>query len=296
MEIFIHLLGINGVYSVLGLTTFLFCYRYSTGIFDWIEHQTMGTREYILEKLDLLFIEIKPTNITYLLLVCSVGLGCLISLIFTFLGKWEVGIILGVFIAFIGFKIPRLVINILIERRIKNYQGQMVDGLQLLANGIRAGLSVPQAVGMVVAELPAPISQEFNVILQQNKIGVSLEDCFENLVKRIPTEDNEMFVSSMNILRESGGNLAEVFDTIVDVIRERIRLQQKIDTFIAQGMFQGITLFSMPFVIGGVFMAMDPAMMKTMVTTPLGWVLLAGALILDMIGGYFIIKITKIKV
>ena len=116
----------------------------------------------------------------------------------------------------------------LVNARIKKYRGQMVDALNLLSNGLRAGLSLPQSVGMVVDELPNPVAQEFNLILQQNKIGVPLEECFEDLIKRVPTEDNEMFVTSVNILRETGGNLAETFDTIAGVIRERVRLQQKL--------------------------------------------------------------------
>ena len=159
---------------------------------------------------------------------------------------------------FIGFKIPRPFVDHLVHKRIMAYQGQMADALQLLSNGLRAGLSVPQAIGMVVDELKPPVSQEFNIILQQNRIGVPLEECFENLVKRIPTEDNEMFVSSVNILRETGGNLAEVFETIIDVIRERIRLQQKIATATAQGKMQGMVLFCMPFALLVLFFSIRP--------------------------------------
>jgi len=155
---------------------------------------------------------------------------------------------------------------------------------------------LPQSLGMVVDEMPQPISQEFNMILQQNKIGVPLEECFDGLVKRIPTEDNEMFVASVNILRETGGNLAEVFDTIVTVIRERVRLKQKIDTYIAQGMFQGATIFAMPWAIGVIFAFNDPEMMKPMFTHPLGWVALFLILGFDLAGGFVILKIVKIKV
>ena len=162
-------------------------------------------------------------------------------------------------------------------------------------HGIRAGLSVPQAIGMVVDEMPAPISQEFNIILQQSRIGVPLEECFENLVKRLPTEDNNMFVSSVNILRETGGNLAEVFDTIVEVIRERVRLQQKIDTFTAQGKFQGMTIGAMPFLLGIVYFLSDPNSMIPLFTTPLGLVMLFVALAFDFAGFYVILKIVKIK-
>jgi tight adherence protein B len=204
--------------------------------------------------------------------------------------------ILGLIFSFIGIKAPRIIVNHLVEKRIKAYSGQMVDALQLLSNGIRAGLSVPQAIGMIVDEMPPPISQEFNVILQQNRIGVPLEECFENLSKRVPTEDNDMFVSSMNILRETGGNLAETFDTIVDVIRERVRLQQKIDTFTAQGMFQGMVIGAMPYALGFIYFLQDPNSMTPLFTTPIGLVMLFLAVLFDLAGIYVIMKIVKIKI
>lgn len=296
MSFFLALLGKTGLIGLIGFILFLFCYKYSQGIFNWIENQTFGTRSYIMEKLELLFIEIPEEKITYLLLGCSVGIGGLVFLLFGLLGQWLVGFFLGMFFAFLGFKIPKPFINYLVEKRIGEYSGQMVDAMTLLSNGIRAGLSVPQAIGMVVDEMPAPISQEFNLILQQNRIGVPLEECFDNLSKRVPTEDNDMFVSSINILRETGGNLAEVFDTIVDVIRERIRLQQKIDTYTASGMFQGMTIFMMPYGIGMIYFVSDPDSVTPMFTEPLGIALTIVAMMFDFAGGFVIMKIVKIKV
>lgn len=297
MEFFLQLIGKNGLMLIIGLAFFLLSYRYSIGIFDWIERQTLGTRNYILENLEIMFIDIKkPEYVTYLLLFLSFGLSILTLGFFGLFGKWVPGIILAITFSIIGWKIPKPLIKYLIEKRIKNYQGQMVDALNLLSNGLRAGLSVPQAIGMVVDELPAPVSEEFNLILQQNRIGVPLEECFESLAKRIPTEDNDMFVSSVNILRETGGNLAETFDTIVAVIRERIRLQQKIDTYTAQGMFQGYTIFAMPFAIGGIFFVTDPELMSKMFSSWIGYILLFLAIGLDLAGLFVIMKIVKIKV
>lgn len=296
MSFFVALLGKTGVISAIGFVLFLFCYKYSQGIFNWIENQTFGTRTYIMEKLEFLFIEIPEERVTYLLLGCSVGLGCFVFLLFGLLGKWLIGIIMGMLFGFLGFKIPKPFINMLVEKRIKAYSEQMVDALTLLSNGIRAGLSVPQAIGMVVDEMPAPVSQEFNLILQQNRIGVPLEECFDNLAGRLETEDNDMFVSSINILRETGGNLAEVFDTIVDVIRERIRLQQKIDTYTASGLFQGLTIFLMPYGIGLIYFISDPDSVIPMFTTPAGIALTVLAMLFDFAGGFVILKIVKIKV
>ena len=296
MGVITTLLGQTGVMVVIGLACFLFVFKYSRGIFEWIENQTFGTRNYILEKLELLQMQIKPLHITYILLFLSFGIAVLTILIFGIFSMWLTGLLLAPLISFIGWKIPKPIINYLIKRRITAYQGQMVDALTLLSNGIRAGLSVPQAIGMVVSEMVPPVSQEFNIILQQNKIGVPLEECFDNLAVRIPTEDNDMFVSGVNILRETGGNLAETFDTIVGIIRERIRLQQKIQTYIAQGMFQGATIFSMPYAIGLIYFMSDPESVKPMFSHPLGILLTIAALLFDLAGGFVILKIVKIKV
>jgi len=171
----------------------------------------------------------------------------------------------------------------------------MVDGLTLLANGLRAGLSVPQALSMVVDEMPDPISAEFNMILSQNRIGVPIEECFENLASRVQTQDNDMFVSSVNILRETGGNLAETFDTIIGVIRERVRLKQKVETLVAQGLFQGYTIAAMPFVIGGIFASSDPQGMSRMLGHPLGIAMIIAATEMDALGLFVIMKIVKVK-
>lgn len=295
MEEFTQLIGKPGVLVVIGMLFFFGAYKNSVQLFKWIEDQTMGTRDYILQKFELMFIEVNPDHVTYVLVGISFGFGLFIFAIFAVFGKFLPGSILGAMFTFIGWKLPRPIVDSMLEKRVKAFQGQMVDALNLLSNGLRAGLSLPQAVGMVVAELPAPVSQEFNLILQQNKIGVPLDECFENMKKRMPTQDNEMFVTGISILRETGGNLAETFDTIAYIIRERVRLQQKIDTITAQGRFQAYVMAAMPFVLAGVFASGNPASMLPLVTTPLGIILTIVALGLDFLGLYIILKIVTIK-
>jgi tight adherence protein B len=284
----------NVIISV-GILVFVYVFRNANKIFTWIENQTFGTRNYIQEKFDLIFFEAKDEHVTYVLLALSMGLGLFALAIFGFLGKWGLGVFFAFILSFIGFKIPKPIVDMLVENKTKLYSDQMVDALTLLSNGIRAGLSMPQAIGMIVDEMPSPISQEFNLMLQQNRIGVPLEECFEGLVKRVPTEDNDMFVSGVNILRETGGNLAETFDTIVGVIRERIRVQQKVDQYTAQGKFQGYTIAAMPFAIGGIYYVSDPNSMTPLFTTIIGNIFLVLALGLDAVGLFIILKIVKIK-
>ena len=292
----LDVLGKNGVLAVIGLGFFAFCYVNSIKIFAWIDEQTSGTREYILKKFEILFIEIDPQRVTWGLLIMSFGSGILIFCVLALIGKVTLGIVAGIAAAIVGWKIPRPLVDYFENKRKKKYALQMVDALNLLANGIRAGLTMPQAIGMVVDELPAPVSQEFNLVLQQAKIGVPLDEALENLKKRLYTEDNEMFVTSVNILRETGGNLAEVFDTITMVIRERVRLQLKIDTYVASGKMQAYIIGCMPFAMIVMFGSGDPDYFPLLFGTVLGIVALL--LICGMVGlGMFVIlKIIDIKV
>ena len=291
-----NVLGKTGLLLAIAALFFGVSYKNSVKLFAWIEDQTFGTRDFILQKCELLFYEVKPNHVTYILLFLSFGLSSIIMGIMFLNGKYGVGIFLGIVVSIVGWKIPKPIMNYLVARRIVLYENQMVDGLNLLSNGLRAGLSLPQSIGMVVEELPAPLSQEFNLVLQQNKIGATLEDAFENLATRVPTEDNDMFISSVNILRETGGNLAEVFDTIANVIRERVRLKQKIATYVAQGKMQGGMIACMPFLMGSYFASTDPTFIENLFGSIMGNIALLIAGTLNIVGAYAMWKVIQIKV
>jgi tight adherence protein B len=292
----LDVLGRNGVLIVIGLGFFIFCYVNSIKIFAWMDEQTSGTREYVLRKFEILFIEVDPQKLTWALLFISFGSGALVFCLLAIIGKTTLGIVAGIIATIVGWKLPRPLVDYFEAQRTKKYQLQMVDALNLLANGIRAGLTMPQAIGMVVDELPPPVSQEFNLVLQQAKIGVPLDEALENLKKRVYTEDNEMFVTSVNILRETGGNLAEVFDTITIVIRERVRLQLKIDTYVASGKIQAYIIGCMPFAMIVMFGSGDPEYFPMLFGTILGIIALLVICGMVALGMFVILKIIDIKV
>ncbi len=105
-----------------------------------------------------------------------------------------------------------------------------------------------------------------------------------------------MFVTSIIILKETGGNLAETFETIVYVIRERLKVQQEIAAMVAQGVAQGVIVFCMPFGLGLMFYMSDPGFIEPLFSTPLGWLISALILTLQFVGGFVILKVVQIKV
>jgi tight adherence protein B len=280
--------------SIVFIASILVAYQFSEKILDWVRFQSIGTRDYIAEKMQLLMIDISPNRILVGQVALSVGLGALMFLMA--LPNIGAAIFLLFSTAAIGWVLPKPIVDMLYRRRCEAFVNQMVDALGLMSNGMRSGLSVVQAMGLVSQEMPDPIRSEFNLIMSQNKLGVSLEEAFMNLSKRVVADEVEMFVTSVNILKETGGNLAETFDTITSLIRDRIKVEGKIKALTAAAFWQGVVLMCVPPFLGLMLTQTDPEMMNSVFTSFLGWVMLAAVIILEVIAFVVIQKITKIDV
>jgi tight adherence protein B len=279
---------------IVFISAVLVAYQFSGRILDWIRFQSIGTRDYIADKLQLMMIEVSPERILLGQVALSLGLGAIVFLLC--IPHFGAAFFFGAMSMISGWLLPRPIIDLLFQRRCNQFVEQMVDGLSLMSNGMRSGLSVVQSMGLVAQEMPKPIQQEFNLILSQNKLGVSLEEAFLNLSRRIPTDEVEMFVTSVNILKETGGNLAETFDTITTLIRERIKVEGKIKAMTAQALGQGVILMLVPPFMAIVLTQTDPEIMKPMFTTPMGWAILSGIVILEVLAFFMIRKVTSIDV
>ena len=262
--------------------------------YEAIERHTVRDAEWVSNQLDLMFIPIPQKVAFRILMIGPFILGVLVF--FIFWGNTFIGLLAATVSAIIGFKIPRPFIELLLKSRTRKLNVQLVDGLTLMANSLRSGLSLMQTLQIVVEEMPDPLSQEMNLILSEQRIGVPVEKSFQNFSARMKTEDVEMFVTSVIVLRETGGNLAETFDTIVHTIRERLKLENKISAITAQGVWQGRILTVAPFVLMLGLNAIDPSHMQPLFTTLPGYILLAIMLILIGVGALMIKKIVTIRI
>jgi tight adherence protein B len=277
-----------------GAAVFGFSYHYNKRFLDWMRFQSLGTRDYIVERLNMMFIDIPPHKILITLLCLSFGSGSIVFV--AFLPNLFPAVLFGSIATVVGWKLPKPLVDWWYRRRTKKFVLQMVDALSLMANGMKSGLSVVQSLGLVTQEMPDPIQQEFTLILSENKLGVPLEEAFSNLARRIKNDDVEMFVTSVNILKETGGNLAETFETIVTTIRERIKVENKIDAMTAQGFYQGMLVMAVPPLLGVTFYQTDPDFMRPLFETPMGWVIVGIIFALEVIGFFVIMKVIKVDV
>jgi tight adherence protein B len=241
-----------------------------------------------------MFVETSEKKVTQILVLLSFGLG-LVGFFVLWPHFW-LGIFLSLVIIIAGWSLPLKFVQNMFNKRCDKLVDQMVDGLTIMANGIKAGLSVPQTMERVVENLNNPISQEFNLVLSQIRLGRSVEEALLDLGERIPRPDVQMFVTAINILKETGGNLAETFSTIVVTIRERQKIEKKIEAMTAQGMMQGLIVSLVPMVLIILFFFIDPAFIRPMFNTPLGLFIFMMIIGLVIIGGVMMRKIVKIDV
>lgn len=279
---------------LIAACVFTISYLWVDRIIDFINQRSLGQRDEIIKYLELMFVEIDKDKLTKTLMIGSFGLGTIFFLLF-----WPnvvAGLLFGTFFTLLGWNLPKHVVKYLYEKRCAKFNDQMVDAMTILSNGVRAGLSVPQSMDRVVKNLPNPISQEFKLVLSQNQLGQTIEDALTELAERIPRPDVQMFVTSVNILKETGGNMAETFQTITFTIRERQKIEKKIEALTAQGVMQGVIISCIPFLLLLVFFFMDPGYVMPLFNTTLGLVALMIVLALQIIGGLMIKKVVTIKV
>jgi tight adherence protein B len=195
-----------------------------------------------------------------------------------------------------GYLIPRWIVKKLRQRRFNRMDAQLVDTLTLMSSSLRSGLSLAQAVEMVTRELKPPIAEEFSIAVKETRLGVLLDQALINMAERLPLEDLKMVVTSVVTIRETGGNLTEIFDVIAKTITERKKVEAKIKALTAQGMFQGRAIALMPLGIVFIFYLMDPEFVKPLYTTLLGWFMLLIAAGLVSLGYWMMMRIVKIEV
>jgi tight adherence protein B len=205
-------------------------------------------------------------------------------------------LIFGSMLAALGWFVPWVAVTYLRRRRLDAIDDQLVDALTMMANGLKAGLSLQQAMELVVREMARPISDEFARVLKEIHLGRLTDDALRRLTERVPLPDIRLAVDSILILRETGGNLSETFQVIAYTIVERKKVQGKIKSMTAQGMTQGIIICLFPIVMILLFSVIDPEYMRPFFTTPIGWMMMLLVFVLDSLGMWLMLKLVKVDV
>ena len=192
--------------------------------------------------------------------------------------------------------LPKYYIKSLASRRLKRFEEQLPDALLMVSGAMRAGASLNVALESMIKEQKPPLSQEFELMLREQRLGMDFDTAMVNMEKRNPLQDFSLVVSGLRISREVGGNLAEILESLAHTLREKATMEGKIRSLTAQGKMQGIIMSGLPILMMAALNWIEPKAMGTMFTTLFGWATLAVIIVMITIGYLFIRKITTIDV
>lgn len=235
------------------------------------------------------YIRIKPEE----LIIISSLIG---FVFFIILFIYQNNLFLAILFFLVGLFIPRSVIKVLATIRAKQLNAQLPQALSLISNGLRAGFSFNQALGIVRNEMDAPISEEFGQILNENQLGKPMDEVLTEFRERTNDEDLSIFLTTVLTQLQVGGNLAEILDIIANTIRERAELKGEIDTLTSQSKFSAIVIGFLPVGLATVIYLLNPEYMSLLFTDPLGLLMVISAGIMLTLGIFVLFQIVNIKI
>ncbi len=181
-------------------------------------------------------------------------------------------------------------------KRRARFNAQLPDALATMSNALRAGFSISQAFDSVVEQGDAPMCEEFAILQQQLKVGMSFDAALESLSQRVGSDDLTLVTTAILISRKTGGNVTEIFDKISETIRGRMRIERKVRLLTAQGRLQGIVVSLMPIFLGVIMTIIRPGLMLPFLASATGFLCIVGMTVLVALGWLMIRRIIKIDV
>jgi tight adherence protein B len=225
----------------------------------------------------------------FVLILCGATLG------FGAVGVLLSGSPLGGLLALVVPILVKIILSARTGRRQKAFANQLDDGLQMMASNLRAGHGLLQALDAVARDAPQPLSEEFARVVNETRVGRDLGQALEETAARMGSKDMIWIAQAIQISRQVGGNLAEVLDQVGHTIRERGQIRRQVSTLSAEGRLSAVILILLPFGVAGFIMVTNPGYLMKFTHSLIGYGLLGAAVVLLVLGGVWLRKVTTLK-
>lgn len=196
----------------------------------------------------------------------------------------------------VTFPLPRLYLRYLRKERIKKFNEQLEDALLSISGSLKAGFSINQALESIAEENRPPISFEFSLLIQEIRLGVTLDVALKKMCNRLGCPDFDLVAIAIITARQTGGELTAILEQLASVIRERFRITGRIRALTAQGRLQAIVIGLMPFALFTAMLYIVPDMMNSFFSSVAGILCFLAVILLDLAGFFLIKKITTIDI
>ena len=210
--------------------------------------------------------------------------------------NWIRTIVIGSVSAAVAFLAPRFYLRTLKKQRLAKFNEQLEDALLSMSSALKAGFSITQALENVASENRYPISFEFTLLSQELRLGVQFDTALRKMADRLESQDFELVAVAIITARQTGGELTSVLEELAGVIRERMRITQRVRALTAQGRMQAWLISCVPFVLMFAMTHLAPDLMDAFFNSVVGVVVLLAVSIMVVCGFLWIRKITTIEV
>lgn len=262
----------------------------NTPVFDFIERtmDRFGLRGFTEAQLAQAGIKTGATSMMAIVLLVMAGAFLLVQVIFQSLFLSFVAVVFSPFFV-------RMWVSMRTTKRKAKFNEQMAEAMTLLSSALKSGMNVPTALANTATEMDAPMGEELARIVNETRLGRDMVQAMRETAERMGSDDFLWVTEAVAIQRESGGRLSEILDRVTATISERNELRQKIASLAAEGKASAAILMAMPVVIGILFALINPTFVAPLVTTGAGRILLVMAAVLYAVGGFWLSRITKVK-
>jgi tight adherence protein B len=225
------------------------------------------------------------TFMSRVLLISLAGFG----LSFWFLENFLIGLLIALGLGILPF----LFLRWKKATKASKFEKQMPDTMELLARSLRAGHTLPSAMELIGEEMGAPMGTEVRIAYEEQKYGFSVPDSLLNMLQRVDSRDLSYFVSAVLIQQETGGNLAELMESIAHVVRSRLNFKGKVRALTSTGRFSAVIMIIVPVLTFFGLMAVAPQYEKAIVETSTGRTMLLVGVVFTVIGAYLLRRIVR---
>ena len=223
----------------------------------------------------------------------AVGLGVVRAMVATMVTRTPMAMPLGFAL---GFALPFLLLRMKRTRRLRKFEEEFPEALDLIARALKAGHAFATGLKMVADEMEEPVGPEFRKTFDEQNFGLPLKDALENLTLRIPILDVRFFATAVLIQRETGGNLSEILENLAHVVRERFKILRQVRVYTAHGRLTGYVLLALPAFLGVALSFINPEHMNLLFRERMGQMMLIAAMVMQFIGYMWIKQVVKIEV
>ncbi len=255
--------------------------------------ELMGDRKGWVDRLRILMIQAGIEAPISAFFIASAIAGVVLTLLYLVVGLPLIGAVPVLLIGVLG--VPRWGLAFMASKRQKRFTQQFADAVDVIVRGLKSGLPVNECFSVIAREFTDPVSKEFHMLVEGQKLGLTLDELLKRGIERVPTAEYKFFAIVIQIQKQTGGNLANTLGNLSEVIRERKKMRDKVSALSSEAKSSAMIIGSLPFIVAALLGVVNPGYLMVLFTDTIGHILLGVGAVWMSIGSFVMAKMINFE-